>query len=82
MYPENSKSLYKAYLDVTERHNGYLVLDLLQDTDDRLRFRTNVFPTEHSPIVYTSIDDEASEIELSRSSVLKTAEPKLRKAII
>jgi len=81
VYPENSASLYKAYLDATQRPHGYLLLELSQDTDDRLRFQICIFSTEQT-IVYSPISDEASEIELSRLSVLKTADPKLRKAII
>jgi hypothetical protein len=41
--------LYKAYLDATQRPHGYLVLDLFEDTDDRLRFQTNIFSTEYPP---------------------------------
>ena len=67
VYPENSASLYTAYMDATQRSHGYQLLDLSQDTDDRLRFRTDTFPTEQT-IVYSSISDEASEIELSRPS--------------
>ena len=52
VYPENSASLYKAYLDATQRTHGYLLLDLSQDTDHRLRFRTDIFPTEQT-IVYS-----------------------------
>ena len=81
VYPENNASLYKAYLDATQRPHRYVLLDLSQDTDDRLRFQTYIFSTEQT-IVYSPISDEASEIELSRLSVLKTADPKLRKAII
>jgi len=81
IYPESSASLYKAYLDATQRSHGDLFVDLSQDTDDRLRFRTDIFPTGQT-IVYTPISDEASEIELYALHVLKTAEPKLRKAII
>jgi len=51
VYPENSASLYKAYLDATQRPHGYRLLDLSQDNDDRLRFRTDIFPTEQN-IVY------------------------------
>jgi GTPase SAR1 family protein len=70
VYPENSDSLYKAYLEATERPHGYLVLDLSQDTNDLLRFRTNIFPQEEHtpPIVYAAIEDGTSEIELSRPS--------------
>jgi len=67
VYPENSASLYKAYLDATQRPHGYLLLDLSQDNDDRLRFRTDIYPTEQT-IVYSPISDEASEIKLSRPS--------------
>jgi len=42
VYPENSDSIYKAYLDANSRPHGYLILDLAQDTDGRLRFRNNV----------------------------------------
>jgi len=62
VYPENSASLYKAYLDATQRPHGYLLLDLSQDTDDRLRFRTDIFPTEQTIVYSPSISDEASEI--------------------
>jgi len=46
VYPENSTSPYKAYLDAIKRPHGYLLLDLSQDTNDRLRFQTNIFPTD------------------------------------
>jgi len=71
VYPENSASLYKAYLDATKRPHGYLLLDLSQDTDDRLRFRTDIFPTEQTIVYSPTISDEASEIELSRPSRTK-----------
>jgi hypothetical protein len=69
VYPENSNSLYEAYLEATERPHGYLVLDLAQDTNDLLRFRTNIFQEEGTPpIVYAKIEDGTSEVELSRPS--------------
>jgi len=71
VYPENSASLYKAYLDATHIPHGYLLLDLSQDIDDRLRFRTDIFPTEQTIVYSPSISDEASEIELSRPSRTK-----------
>jgi len=52
VYAENSASLCKAYLDETQRPHGYLFLDMSQDTDDRLRIRTDIFPTEQT-IVYS-----------------------------
>jgi len=32
---DDSDSLYKAYLEATERAHGSLILDFAQDTDDR-----------------------------------------------
>jgi len=68
VYPENSASLYKAYLNATQTSHGYLLLDLSQDTDDRLRFLTDIFSTEQTIVYSPTISDEASEIELSRPS--------------
>ena len=68
VYPEDSDSLYKAYLEATQRPRGYLVLDLSQDKDDRLRVRTNTIPPEHPTIIYAPINYETYKIERSRSS--------------
>jgi hypothetical protein len=63
-HPEGSQSLYESYRDATTQPHGYLILDFAQDTDDRLRFRTNVFPDEGPITVYASIKDEAHKVEL------------------
>jgi len=68
MYPEDSLGLYNANLDATQRTHGYLMLHLTQDTDDGLRFRTNIFPEDYPPVVYYDIGDEACEDELPRPS--------------
>jgi len=66
VYPEDSIGLYNAYLDVTQGTHGYLILNQIQDTNDGLRFRTNVFLTDKYPLTfYSGIRDEAREIELS-----------------
>jgi len=66
--PENSLVLYNVYLVATERNHGSLILDLTQDTDDGIRFRTNIFPEVYPPVVYSDIGDEACEVELPRPS--------------
>jgi len=71
VYTGKSNSLYKAYLDVTQRTLGYLILHLSQDIDERLLFRTNIFPTKSTTVMYSPIDDEATEIELSRPTKTK-----------
>jgi len=60
-------------LDATERPHGYLILDFAQDTDDLLRYRTNVSPDEYLPIIYvpTKSGDEADKIKLSHSASIK-----------
>jgi len=68
VYPDDTIGLYNAYLDATQRPHGYLIMDLTQDTNDGLRFRTNIFPKVYPPLVYSDIGDEACEIELSRPS--------------
>jgi hypothetical protein len=38
--------MIEAYADATARPFGYLVVDLHQLTDDRVRFRSNIFSEE------------------------------------
>jgi hypothetical protein len=68
VFPEDNNGLYKAYLDATQRPHGYLVLDLSQDTDDRLRFRTNIFPSEYPPVIYAAVGHEKDKIKLEHPS--------------
>ena len=51
LYPEDSLGLYNTYLYTTPRPHGYLILDLTQDTDGGMPFRTNIFPEEYPPVV-------------------------------
>jgi hypothetical protein len=64
VYPENNDSLYKAYLDATNRPHDYLILGFSQDTDDRVRFRTNVFPDQYPILLYTPVNNETHKIKL------------------
>jgi len=59
VYPEDSIGLYNAYLDAKKPPHDYLILVLTQDTNDGLRFRTNMFSTGYPPFVYSDIGDEA-----------------------
>lgn len=61
VYPEDSTSLHKAFLDATSKPFGYLLLDLCQETHDLLRFRGNIF--DQFPTVYAPTCDEKIEIE-------------------
>ena len=81
VYPKHSDGLLQAYLNVTETPHGYL-LDLSQDTDDSLRFRTCIFPDESPPVIYVDIGDETHKANYHILHVLKSSETKLRKDII
>ena len=66
VYPKNSVDLYHSYLHATAKPNGYLVLDLSQDINDLLRFRTEIFPDESPfPVIYAPIKYETDTIDLS-----------------
>ena len=54
VYPEDSAGLYEAYLNATAKPHGYFVLAFSQDTDEQLRFRTNIFPEELPLTIYTA----------------------------
>ena len=51
MYPGKSKFMIEAYRDATSSPFSYLLIDLKQATEDKLRLRTNIFPGE-TPYVY------------------------------
>ena len=53
VYPEDTAGLHIAYREATDKPHDYFVLDFSQDTDNRLRFRTNIFPDEVPPAFYT-----------------------------
>jgi len=66
IHPAGPNKLFKQYLKATKIPHGYLVLDLVQDTNDRIRFRTHIFPKEYPRIFYVDVkDDETDKVELS-----------------
>lgn len=67
MYLKDSKGLYKRYFDATRRPYGYLLS--AQDTHDRLRFGTVIFPSEVS-VVYAPIDNETDTVTSYKHSNL------------
>jgi hypothetical protein len=71
VYAEHSGSLYSAYLGSSQKTHGYLILDFTQDTNDMLRFRTNIFLDEYPPIIYAPVDNETNKFELPHASNIK-----------
>ena len=78
VHPKVPKKLYKAYVYVTTRPHGYLLIDWAQEPDDRLRFRTCISPDEYPPIFYVDVSDETDKIELSRPTPFKNSTTKIR----
>lgn len=59
MFPGTKGYLRDAYNDATSRPFGYLIVDCKSDTDDKVRLRTRILPSEtikgeFRPVVYTS----------------------------
>ena len=46
MYPGKSTFMVKAFKNVTSAPYGYLLIDLKQETDDKLRLRIGLFPED------------------------------------
>ena len=80
MLPEASASLCEAYRQATQNPHGHMNLDFAQDTDDLLRYRTNVFPSEYPPIIYARVNDEAHKIQLSPSTSTKDGKTTITKS--
>jgi hypothetical protein len=80
VHPENSDTLYREYINVTEKPHGYLTLYFAEDTNDLLRYRTNVFPEECPPVIYVPVKNERDKIELPHSTSIKDSKPKITKS--
>ena len=71
-YPENSASLYEAHLDATKQPHECFLLDLLQDTDGLLRFRTNRFPKVYPLVIYAPVINETMKSNYYALKAVKT----------
>ena len=55
MYPGSSQFLIEAFQDATQEAHGYLLIDLKPSTEDKLRVRTGLLPTDKI-VVYVQKD--------------------------
>ena len=46
MYPGKSTFMIEAFKNARSAPYGYLLIDLKQETDDKLRLRTGIFPSD------------------------------------
>jgi hypothetical protein len=63
--PEASTSLCESYREATQKTARISDFRFCPGYGDRLRYRTNVFPSEYPPVIYARINDEEDKIPLS-----------------
>ena len=68
VYPENTSSFHKTYLNVCKDPHTYLFLDLTQSINDLLRFRTKIFPGELTEVFAPVQGNEPIEVTTTLSS--------------
>jgi len=73
----HDKEMLQAYLHTTVASHGYLLLDLSQDKDDSLSFRTCISPKEAPSKMYVDIGNEKHKGKLSHYSRTKTCLSKI-----
>ena len=67
LFPKHSVDLYDSYLKATAKPHVYLVLNLSQDINDLLKFRSEIFPEEsYLPLNYGPIDFETDTTDFSQ----------------
>ena len=54
MYPGKSTFMIEAFKNATSATYGCLLIDLKQETDDKLRLRTDIFPEMCSKFILES----------------------------
>lgn len=59
MYPDNTRFIEEAYVNITETPQGYIQLDLKQSTPDLVRVRTSVFPDDPYNYVYKPVSTKS-----------------------
>ncbi len=62
MFPNKWRQFIKAYENATEKPYGYLVVDFRQETEENLRLRTSIFPSdEENTEIYQIIEENKKE---------------------
>jgi hypothetical protein len=56
-----------------------MFLDFAQDTNELLRFRTNLFSDEYPPVIYAGVNDE-HKIQLSSSASSQDGKAAIKKS--
>lgn len=70
--PENWRGLLEVYKEATREPFGYLFIDLSQQANELLRFKTNIFNKGYFECFHAECDKEAAEIEKVSSFITST----------
>jgi hypothetical protein len=68
VYPENTSSSHKIYLNVCRDPHSYLFLDFTKSINSLVRFITNIFPGETTEVFAAFSGNEPVEVPVTLSS--------------
>ena len=63
IYPENSSELMRVYNDVMQTPHSYFIIDLTQDCNELLRFRTDIFNPNYLSVCFVNLEQNVIEPE-------------------
>ena len=63
IYPENSRELMRVYNEVMQTPHAYFIIDLTQDCNELLRFRTDIFNKNYLSVCFANLNQDAIEPE-------------------
>lgn len=63
IYPENSKELMRVYNEVMQTPHAYFIIDLTQDCNELLRFRTDIFNPNYFAVCFSNLDHHVIQPE-------------------
>lgn len=74
IYPENPKELIRVYNECTSEAHSYIIIDLTQDINNLLRFRTDIFNKDYLAVCFANINGsiETETVEGEQTYVVRT----------
>lgn len=63
IFPENSRELIRVYNEVMQTPHAYLIIDLTQECNELLRFRTDIFNQNYLAVCFSNLEQHDIESE-------------------
>lgn len=63
IYPENSRELVRVYNEVMQTPHNYFIIDLTQECNELLRFRTDIFNSNYLSVCFVNLEHNDIEPE-------------------